>query len=101
MTKQLGKIGDDQIGCDVCAAGIIHPQPQRTFIPGEQCGVESCITSRVNIIQHINIFRSKEAVIEFARKVEAEHILGVKPKVRPKTFTYISRYYTESDLEEI
>jgi hypothetical protein len=45
----------------------------------------SCIT------HHPKIFYSKEALIQFARKVEAEHTLGLKPKIRPKTFRYYSK----------
>lgn len=42
----------------------------------------------LNIIKHHQIFTSKEAIISFSKKVQAEHILGVKPKVRPKTLTF-------------
>lgn len=55
----------------------------------------------VNLFRHINLFTSRKDVIDFSRRVEAEHILGVRPKVRPKSLVYISRKYTEKDLEEI
>jgi len=54
-----------------------------------------------NILSHPKLFRSKEDVIEFGRKVEAERILGIKPRVRPKSLQYISRKYTEQDKVEI
>lgn len=55
----------------------------------------------VNLIQHIKLFESKDKVIEFSRKIEAEYILGVKPKIRPKTLQFISRHYTEKDYQEM
>jgi hypothetical protein len=37
-----------------------------------------------NLVNHHSVFPSKQAVLEFSEKVAAEHLLGVKPKVRPK-----------------
>lgn len=54
-----------------------------------------------NIVDHIDRFPSKKAIMEFADKVEAEHLLGIKSKVRPKTLHFISRTYTKEDYEEI
>lgn len=42
-----------------------------------------------NLVKHINFFNSKKDIIDFSKKVEAEHILGIKPRVRPKTMTFI------------
>jgi hypothetical protein len=53
-----------------------------------------------NIVSHIDIFCSKEALIAFSEKVKAEHILGVKPKVRPKTFKYFKHEYTKYDYQQ-
>ena len=55
----------------------------------------------INLIQHINIFKSKEAVIEFSNKVEAEYLLGVTPRVRPKSLQFSSRHYTADDYLDI
>jgi hypothetical protein len=55
----------------------------------------------VNIVNHPKIFNSKKSVINFADKVKAEHLLGVKPKVRPKSLVFFSRTYTPDDLKEI
>jgi len=54
-----------------------------------------------NIARHPKLFHSKEAVVQFADKVAAEHLLGMKSRVRPKTLWFISRKYTAKDLEEI
>ena len=54
-----------------------------------------------NIVSHINIFRSKDAIITFTKKVEAEHILGIPSKVRPKTLHFFSQTYREDDYKEI
>lgn len=53
----------------------------------------------INIVGHIDIFCSKNALIGFSEKVHAEHILGVKPKVRPKSFKYFKREYTKFDYQ--
>jgi hypothetical protein len=55
----------------------------------------------LNLVHHIDQFSSKQAVIDFSEKVEAEHRLGVKPRVRPKTLTFVSWTYSQRDYEEI
>lgn len=55
----------------------------------------------LNIISHINIFKSKNDIISFSNKVEAEHILGIKPKVQPKTFRFLKPNYSSYDYEII
>jgi hypothetical protein len=45
-----------------------------------------------DLVRHPKLFRSKEDVIAFSERVEAERVLGVKPKVRPKTFMFIRRF---------
>lgn len=54
-----------------------------------------------NLMRHISVFRSKNDVIEFSKKVEAEHVLGIRSKVRPKTLRFFSRTYKDKDYEEI
>jgi hypothetical protein len=54
-----------------------------------------------NLVSHPKVFSSKDEVIKFADKVEAEHTLGIKPRVRPKTLRFFSRTYTEEDFQEI
>jgi hypothetical protein len=54
-----------------------------------------------NIVKHPEIFGSKRKLIEFSEKVQAEHILGVKAKVRPKTLRLLRPRYTEEDLKKI
>lgn len=54
-----------------------------------------------NLVHHIGRFSSKQAVIDFSRQVEAEHILGIRPRVRPKTLTFVSHRYSPRDYEEI
>jgi hypothetical protein len=55
----------------------------------------------LNLVRHIDRFPCKQAVIDFSQKVEAEHILGVKPQVRPKRLMFMSRTYSQHDYEEI
>lgn len=42
-----------------------------------------------NLVAFPRLFRSKDAVVEFSEKVEAERILGAKPRVRPKDLRFI------------
>lgn len=51
----------------------------------------------LNIIGHHKLFTSKEAVIEFSKRVAAEHVLGIDAKVRPKTLRYWKRNYSDRD----
>lgn len=58
----------------------------------------------VNIIYHINLFKSKEDIISFTEKVSAEHLLGIvgrKSKIRPKTLRFFTRMYTAEDYKKI
>lgn len=54
-----------------------------------------------NIIKHINLFRTKDDLILFSKKVEAEHTLGIIGKTRPKTTIYIDIKYTDKDFESL
>jgi hypothetical protein len=55
----------------------------------------------INIVNLWSIFDTRRKVMEFAEKVEAEHVLGLPPRVQPKKLTYVSRAYTEKDLAEM
>ena len=39
----------------------------------------------VNLTKHPKLFHSKDAVVNFAERLKAERVLGLKAKVRPKT----------------
>ena len=54
-----------------------------------------------NLVNLSHLFPSKQHVVEFAQKVEAERILGVKPRVRPKKLQYVSHTSKEEDFGEI
>lgn len=54
-----------------------------------------------NIVTHIDMFQSKDDIITFVQKIEAERILGINPKVRPKTLQFLLRRYQEEDYQEI
>lgn len=54
-----------------------------------------------NILKHMDIFKSKESLIDFSLKVEAEHVLGIKTKVRPKTVSFSRMIYTDKDYDNI
>lgn len=54
-----------------------------------------------NLVRLPHSFGSKEKIVEFTEKVEAEHKLGIKPKVQPEKLIFFSRKYTEKDFVEI
>lgn len=55
----------------------------------------------LNIVNYIHIFSSKDKIIDFSEKVEAEHKLGLASKVRPKKLIFVSRHYSKEDIDEI
>jgi hypothetical protein len=54
-----------------------------------------CLLS--NLVKHPALFFSKQAVIEFSKKVEAERLLSVKPTVRPRSLRIFRRQYNPAD----
>ena len=54
-----------------------------------------------NLTKMPDLFASKEKIIEFAEKVEAEHKLRIKSKVQPGKLRFFSRKYSEKDFNEI
>jgi hypothetical protein len=46
----------------------------------------------VNLVAHHETFGSKEAIISFSKRVQAEHLLGIDAKVRPKTLSFTHRH---------
>ena len=55
----------------------------------------------LNFVKHYRIFRQQKDVTDFCQKIEAERILGLKHKVRPKTFRAMAPRYTEKDKAEV
>lgn len=54
-----------------------------------------------NLCWHINIFRSKSDVIDFAERRAAEVLLGIDAKVRPKTLRFTAKRWRPEDLKAI
>lgn len=52
-----------------------------------------------NIVKHPKLFSSKNDLIEFSKKIEAEKVLGIKSKIRPKTFYFLEKRYKEEDYK--
>jgi len=52
-----------------------------------------------NILTHLSMFKDKESIIKFSEKVEAEHLLGIKSKIRPKTLHHIKIGLNSKDYE--
>lgn len=55
----------------------------------------------LTLVKHHRLFKNQTDVIAFCRKVEAERILGLKPRVRPKSFRAMAPRYTDKDKAEI
>ena len=55
----------------------------------------------INIVKHPKLLGSKRKIIEFSDKVQAEHLLRIKSKVRPKTLRHLHLRYTEKDFDKI
>ena len=54
-----------------------------------------------NIVKHPRLFKSKEALIDYSKRIQAENLLGIRSKNRPKTFRCAIPVYTGNDLTEI
>lgn len=54
-----------------------------------------------NILKHLDLFKNKDSLIIFSSKVEAEALLGLKSKVRPKTLNFIDLNYSDLDYKNI
>jgi hypothetical protein len=52
-----------------------------------------------NIIRHITVFSDKAALIDFSNKVAAEKLLGMRPRVRPRTMSLTQPVYSKEDFE--
>lgn len=54
----------------------------------------------LNLTKCSDLFKSKKDIADFADKVEAEHLLGLKPRIRPKKFRFLDRRYLPKDHED-
>lgn len=54
-----------------------------------------------NILNHLDIFSSKDKVIEFSEKVQAEKLLDINVNTRPDTLSYTTLKYTAKDRAAI
>jgi len=52
-----------------------------------------------NVVRHIARFPSKESIVEFSSRVEAEKLLGLKSKTRPKTLMFLSQIHTDKEID--
>lgn len=52
-----------------------------------------------NLVRHPKLFQSKDDLIVFSELVGAEHLLGLKSRVQPKTLRFTRRKYTPKDFE--
>jgi hypothetical protein len=55
----------------------------------------------MNLVSYPRLFRSKDDIVSFGERVEAEQKLGLKSKVRPTGLRFLSRQYDPEDYQEI
>jgi len=53
----------------------------------------------VNLLRHPKLFQQKDDVINFSELVSAEHLLGRKSQIRPKTLRFVKHQYHKKDYE--
>lgn len=53
----------------------------------------------LNLVAHPRLFASKDKLIEFSKRVEAEKLLGVRPRVGPRSLRFFRRIYRPSDYD--
>jgi hypothetical protein len=55
----------------------------------------------MNVVNHPKLFKSKDDLVNFSKKVEAEKTLGIKSKVRPKSMKATFPVYVDDDYKKI
>lgn len=54
-----------------------------------------------NILKHLKKFTSKDELVDFSKRVQAEKFLSMKSKQRPKSITFINPHYSGKDYQSI
>ncbi len=52
-----------------------------------------------NIVGHAKLFPSKDKLVEFSEKLKAERLLGIAPRVRPKTIRHLRKLLSPRHYE--
>jgi hypothetical protein len=77
---------------------LVHRGQREVIAPKDLLLTDDLVLNLLwNIVAHIDLFPSKDAIVEFSRKLEAERLLGVKPKTRPKTLHFLKPSYSDDD----
>lgn len=64
---------------------LVHDGDSHEITPDHLQFTDNLLLSLLtNLVNFPALFSSKQAVLDFSEKVAAEHLLGIKPKVRPK-----------------
>ena len=80
---------------------LVHQGKREEIKPGDVLFLDDLLLNVLtNIGSNTNSFPSKDKLIEFSKKVEAEAILGItKSKSRPKTLRHIRRFHNPIHYE--
>lgn len=82
--------------------GLVHSGDREAIKLDDLLFTDSILINVLyNIARHSEIFTCKDDLVEFSKKVEAERILGLRPRIRPKTMTFTRTNYGPRDLERI
>lgn len=80
-------------------SGLVHAGQREAIEPSDLLFMDDLMANLLlNLVLHTRQFPTKSAVVDFAKRVEAERILGVKPRARPKTLRFWHRRYSADDL---
>ena len=80
---------------------LVHGGDDSGILPEHVLFADDVLSNLLTNIAHdTTFFASKELLVQFAEKVQAERVLNIKPRTRPKKRIFISRSYTAKDLTE-
>ncbi len=82
--------------------GFVHAGKRETIQVEDVLFIDMLLLNIfLNVAKHPNLFRSKESLIAFSEKVQAERTLGIRPRVRPRTMTFWNPRYGTEDYKRI
>ncbi len=79
---------------------LVHRGQREVVAPADLLLTDDIVLNLLlNIVTHIKLFSSKDAIVDFSLKVEAERRLGIRPRTRPKTLSYLKPSYSHEDYK--
>lgn len=83
-------------------SALVHAGAREDIAPRDVLFTDEILLNLLsNLVNLSRLFPSKQHVVDFANKVEAERILGTRPRVRPGKLHYIGQSSRDEDFGEI